>query len=349
VVGWADWLISTLVIAFVSVVFGEYCHRLGIGTFLPVPLLAVALIAVCWLVNWTGTKLSGASQTALSAIKGTMLAGLILALFFFGDAPETTATAPGLSPELGAAALLVAMRAVVNTYGGWHASVYFGEEIVAPNRNIARSTFGGILLVTALYVGINAALLSVLTPTQMAGSELAVADAASRVFGPNGGLVITILALLSLLAIANLFVMVGSRIGFAMARDGVLPVALARTSPSGSPRVALTVGALVAAAFALSGTYEQLLSVSVPLTLATFAALDLAAIIMRRREPDLPRPFKMPLFPLPALIGLSLNLLLLVAMLVDDPLHTLIGIGGAVVLGIGYALLQQGRRAAEPA
>ena len=183
----------------------------------------------------------------------------------------------------------------------------------------------------------------------MAASELPVADAASHVFGPAGGVLITWLALVSLVAIANLFVMVGSRIGFAMARDGVLPAALARTSASGTPRVALTVGALVAAGFAVSGTYQQLLAVAVPLTVATIGALDLAAIVMRRREPDLPRPFKMPLFPLPALAGLTLNLILLAAMLIDDPLHTLIGIGAATVLGIAYALLGGGKNGAARA
>lgn len=344
VVGWADWMISTLVIAFISVVFGEYCHRLEIGMAVPAAALSVALIAACWSVNWTGTRLSGASQTAFSAIKGLLLAVLIVALFLFGDAPvmEAGAVAVPIAPSVGAAAALIAMRAVVNTYGGWHASVYFGEEIVAPSRNIARSTFGGILLITALYVGINAALLQVLTPAQMAASELPVADAASRVFGSTGGVLITCLALVSLVAIANLFVMIGSRIGFAMARDGVLPTALAQISASGTPRVALTVGALLAAGFAVSGTYQQLLAVAVPLTVATIGALDLAAIIMRRREPDLPRPFKMPLFPLPALAGLTLNVVLLAAMFIDDPLHTLSGIGAAVVLGMTYALLQRG-------
>lgn len=346
VIGWADWFISTLVVAFVSVVFGEYCHRLGIATAVPAAVLSVGLIAVCWAINWTGTRLSGASQTALSAIKGFVLAALVVALFLFGESAgeaQAPAAAAAPSPALGVAALLVAMRAVVNTYGGWHASVYFGEEIVAPDRNIARSTFGGILLVTALYVAVNAALLHVLTPAQMAASELAVADAAGRVFGPAGELVITVLALVSLAAIANLFAMVGSRIGFAMARDGVLPAALARTSASGTPRVALSVGALLAAGLAVSGTYGELLSISVPLTIATIGALDLAAIVMRRREPDLPRPFKMPLFPLPAVVGLILNAALLTAMFIDDSLHSAIGIGAAIVLGIGYALLRRTR------
>lgn len=340
VVGWADWLLTTLVVAFVSVPFGEYCHRIGIGRQAPAWAISIGLIAVCWAINWTGTKLSGASQTVLSAAKGLVLIALIGALLLFGEptpAAQTTA-ASAVSPAVGSAALLVAMRAVVNTYGGWHFGLYFGEEIVAPDRNIARSIFGGIALVMLLYVGVNAAMLYVLTPTEIAASELPVADAAARVFGRESGILMTGLALLSLGAIANLALMVVSRIGFAMARDGVLPAALTRTSASGTPRLALTVAAVAAAAFAASGTYAQLLAVGVPLTIAMIASLDLAAIVMRVREPDLPRPFKMPLFPLPAVAGLGLNLALLTAMFVDDPLRTGMGVGAAIVLGVGYAL-----------
>jgi APA family basic amino acid/polyamine antiporter len=342
VVGWADWIINTLVVAFVSVVFGEYLHRLGIGTAVPAWLLSIGLIAACWAVNWTGTRISGASQTILSAFKGLVLGGLVIALFLFGETGEPTpiVAAPPIAPAVGVAALLVAMRAVVNTYGGWYAGVYFGEELVAPERNVARSTFGGILLVTALYVAFNAALLHVLTPAEMAASELPAADATARVFGPRSGTLLTVIALVSVAASANLFLMVVSRIGFAMARDGVLPGRLARVSASGTPRAALTACALVAAGFAASGSYGELLSVAVPLTVAIIGSLDLAAIIMRRREPDLPRPFKMPLFPLPALAGLALNLALLAAMFFDDPLHTSMGIGAAIVLGIGYALVR---------
>jgi APA family basic amino acid/polyamine antiporter len=76
----------------------------------------------------------------------------------------------------------------------------------------------------------------------------------------------------------------------------------------------------------------------VPLTAAIIASLDLAAIVMRRKEPDLHRPFKMPLFPLPAMLGMALNLTLLVAMTIDDPWHSLIGIGASILLGAAYAL-----------
>ncbi|MDQ3078365.1 MAG: APC family permease [Pseudomonadota bacterium] len=347
VVGWGDWLTNVLVLSFISVVFGEYCHRLGIGTGWPVGAIALLLIIGCSAINWTGTRISGASQTLLSAFKGAALIALVVALFVMGgEAAPAAATAPAqtISPTLAVGGLLVAMSAILNTYGGWTGSVYFGEEIVTPERNIARATFGGVLFVLALYVAVNAAMLHVLTPAEMAASELPAADAAARVFGASGGTLITVVSLISLGAIANLYIMFSSRIGFAMARDGVLPRLLARTSASGTPRPAMIAGSAVAAAAALSGTYLELVAVVVPLTAAIIASLDLAAIVMRIKEPDLPRPFKMPLFPLPSIVGLLLNLTLLTAMVIDDPWHSALGIGAALVFGVGYALL--GRRTA---
>lgn len=345
VAGWADWLNSVLVLSFLSVVFGEYCHRLGIGTSLPIGVLSLVLILVCSAINWTGTRISGASQTLLSAFKGLAIVVLVAALFLFGGdgGPAPAASAgPQISPALAAGALLISISAVLNTYGGWTAGVYFGEEIVAPERNVVRATFGGIVLIMVLYVAVNAALLHVLSPSEMAASKLPVADAAARVFGPSADTLITAVSLLSIAAIANLYLMFISRIGFAMARDGVLPAMLARTSKSGTPRPALVAGAVVAAAAALSGTYLELVAITVPMTAALVAFIDFGAIVMRRKEPDLSRPFKMPMYPLPAILGILLNGGLTVAMLIADPWHAAIGIGGAIVLGMGYAWL--GRR-----
>lgn len=349
VTGWADWINNVLVVAFLSVVFGEYCQRLGIGATWPIWTLSLGLIAACWAINWTGTRISGASQTVLSAFKGVALIALVIALFVIspGDAPPPAAGATvALSPVVAFGALMIAMSGIINTYAGWTSSVYFSEEIVRPERNIARATFGGILFVLALYLAVNAALLNVLSPAEMAASKLPAADAAARIFGPSGETLITLVSLVSIAAIANLYMMFNSRIGFAMARDGVLPRRLAQTSTTGTPRAALAVSALASAAAAISGTYEEIIATTVPLTIAIIASLDLAAIVMRRKEPDMPRPFKMPLYPLPAIAGITLNLTLLVAMLIADPWHSALGIAAALLLGLGYALVGKRRRLA---
>jgi APA family basic amino acid/polyamine antiporter len=129
--------------------------------------------------------------------------------------------------------------------------------------------------------------------------------------------------------------MYASRVAFAMARNRVLPAPLASVSASGSPRLALACTAGAAAVLASSGGYERLIAIGAPFTFGVVAMVDLAAIRVRLAEPDLPRPFRMPLFPLPALVGLAVNLLLMAAVIYEDPLHSMIGL--AVLLAIGVA------------
>ena len=347
VAGWADYLVWIMALAFISVVFSEYLHELGVLRGVPGGVLAAGLIMACWALNLGGTRSSGATQTLFSAIKGAMLVGLIVALFAWRGEPGAEVEAAGTMPSatVGVLALVGAMRAIVNTYSGWWASSYFNEE-VRQSRDIVRATFGGILAITAIYVLVNAALLHVLSPTEMAATKLPAAAAATRALGPAGGMVMTAMAIFSVVAICNLVMMLVSRIGYGMARDRVLPRALMQVSAKGTPQVAMSVAAGLAIVAALSGTYETLIAVTVPTTLAMIGAVDLAAIRLRRREPELERPFRMPLFPLPAVIGFLINAGLLVAMVVEDPGHTVTGIGAAVILGIGYALFGKSEREA---
>ena len=178
-IGWTDWLSGTIVIAFVSVVFAEYLQRLGILPHAPRGILSLGLIVGCTVLNCSGTRVSGASQTILSALEGAGLVALILLLFIGSSAPEA-APVP-LSNSATGWGLAAAMRAIYNTYAGWITGVYFSEELVSPERTISRSTFGGIFLVTTLYVLTNAAILHVLSPAQIAGSKLAASDVSASV------------------------------------------------------------------------------------------------------------------------------------------------------------------------
>jgi len=331
--GWADWLNYTLAISFVSVVFAEYAHRLGLATALPLGALAVLLIGAVTLVNWAGTRASGASQVLGSAIKGFGLL-LLVAVLWVVPGHASAPSAPAAAPVFGLAAFATAMRAVAITYGGWSSCVYFCEEVHRPERNVVRSTFGGILLVMALYLLVNSSILHVLPREQIAASKLPVADAMAAVLGPASGSVITLLAIISVVAICNLQVMTAPRIAFAMARNGVLPSVLTRVSPSGTPRVALICTTVVAALLASTGGYERLIAMGAPFLIGVAAVSDLAAITMRIREPDLERPFKMPLFPLPAIIGFTVNALLIGAIFYEDPIDSSLGLGLLVAIGI---------------
>jgi APA family basic amino acid/polyamine antiporter len=342
--GWADLLQGMFSAAFMAVVFGEYLQRLGVATQWPRGLISALLLLVLWAIHIGGTKMGAASQVVGTALKGIGL--LILAALLFAGPPaaaETGGGIAGLPPALGIAAIAIAIRSVFMTYAGWNATIYFCEEMRDPSRHIVRATFIGIVAVTALYVLMNAAMLHVLTPAQMAASNLPAADALARVLGGRSDTVVTLLALVSVGAITNLTIMQFSRTVHGVARDGALPLALARVSANGTPRLALTVTTMTALLFAVAGGYETVLAMAAPVSMLINLVVDAAAIRLRLREPGLKRPFRMPLYPLPALAAGTINAALLLAVFWEDPLNS--SIGFAALLAIGAVYLARGRMA----
>lgn len=337
--GIADWLSNVAAIAFVSVVFGEYLHRLGLATTLPIGLLALALVLVIGSINWFGTKISGRSQEVGSAVKAGLFLILVGALMLAprGD-PVSSIPAAVLSPTIALGGLAIAMRGIFGTYSGWNAAAYFCEEVRDPGKSIARATFLGICIVTVIYVLVNLAFLRVLTPQEMAGSNLVAADAAARVFGAAADPIVTAVSLISLVTVTNAIVMIYPRVLFAMARDyGVTP--LTKVARNGSPRAALAVTVLVGALLATVGVYDLLLAFSVSLAALLGMAVNAAAIVLRRREPELERPWRMPLFPLPAVLALIVNGALLVAFVQEDPMTAVKAFALlAVLTGLAFSI-----------
>jgi APA family basic amino acid/polyamine antiporter len=332
IIGWSDYLNGAVVVSFVSVVFSEYLQRLGVLRGVPVGVIAITVIVSVGAINWTGTRTSGLSQSIGSALKGLGL--LLLITLLFATPAVSRESEP--SPMLSLAAIAIAMRAIQSTYGGWGTPAYFSEELHNPERNIARAVFGGILLVTVLYVLVNAALLHVLTPEQIAASTFPAADAARVVLGPRADAVVSTVALVSLFSLANVFLMFLSRLAYAMARRAALPARVAQVSASGTPRVALAMTALICASLAATGSYEQLLAMGTSLTILIDASVNASAIRMRLREPALARPFRMPLFPAPAILGLVVNTALLAAVIYEDPVNSSLGIGAIALLAALY-------------
>ena len=128
------------------------------------------------------------------------LVALVVTLFVAAKPEAAAAPPPPLFTWVAAA---VALRAIYGAYGGWQAAVYFSEEVHQPERNIARATFAGIALVTALYVLVNAAVLHVVPVGILVNSTLAVSDAAAMVLGPGSGTIVTVLAIICVATIAT--------------------------------------------------------------------------------------------------------------------------------------------------
>jgi APA family basic amino acid/polyamine antiporter len=277
-----------------------------------------------------------------SALKALGLIALVAALF-----SARPAATPAPPPAFGWLAAITAMRAIYGSYGGWQAAIYFSEEMHAPERNVARAIFAGIALVTALYLLVNAAALHVLPVGALAASKLAAADAASAAFGAGSGVIVTALAILCVATLANTQILELTRTNFALARAGRLPPALASVSAKGTPRRALMLGCVATALViaiadhAREQLYEVLLDLYAPFIMLIFLAMSYGAIVLRRAEPDLARPWKMPLYPLPAILSLVLNAGLLALFLIGD---WKTGLWSALLLACAVPLYWLGRR-----
>lgn len=338
IAGWAGWLILTSAQAFMSTVVAEFLHRLGVWPGTPTPVIAVGILALFWALNWTSTRIAGDSQVIFSAAKGLGLLAFVILLFANPGSPAPSP--PPVGHAVGIAAFAIAMRAIINTYNGWEDTVYHCEEMRRPEHVLPRSMATGIASVAILYLLVNAAMLHVLSPAQMANSNLAAADAARVVFGSTGDVIFTAFGVLSVAAITNLNIMRSARISFAMARQGYLPTRLSRVAASGTPRAALTVSVVLAAAIAATGTYQTIVASNVAVTMTLLIAVNAAAIRLRRVEPELHRPFRIPLFPLPPLVAIVVTLMLLAALIFEDPLHSIAGLGFVAVTGMIYWLIR---------
>jgi basic amino acid/polyamine antiporter, APA family len=338
VAGWGVWFVQITIEAFLAIVVAEFLHRLGVWPQVGTSVLAVGVLAVFVLLNLTGTRIAGGSQVAFVALKGAALIALVVLLF-----AQPASVHPVVSPgeALGLAGIVVAMRAIINTYDGWQELVLFGEEVKAPERTLPRAMATGILSVAVLYVLVNMALLHVLSPADMAQSTLPAADAARLALGLAGDLALTLFGVVSVAAITNLTVMKSARIAFALARAGHLPARLSVVASGGTPVAALAVSSILAAAFAATGTYGTVVAMNVAMTVALVVVVNLAAMRLRSTEPDLGRPFRIPFYPLPAIVAVGLNLVMLAALVFEDPTHSLGGVAFLAVVGAIYAIVRR--------
>ena len=330
---------SQAMLAFVT---GEFLVRLGVGggRFDP-GALAIGLLALFFVVNAMGTRISGALQIGLSSLKGAVLIGLVVVLFGQpGAAPDL---APPPTVAAGWFGFGAAMLVIIGAYNGWGDLAVYGEEIEDPGRSIPRALFGGIVGVAALYLAVNLALLHSLTPAEMARSDFAAADAARSLFGDRGDTIFTMFGVLSVGAITSLGLMSTSRVVFATARAGILPQWFARVTPRGTPMRALGLATAGSAAFLLSDAYLALSATSNTLSQCMFVLVALAVIALRRKQPDMPRPFRMPFYPFSAWLVVGFDVILLAVFVAQDPFNSLLGVVLVLALSAGYLALARAR------
>jgi basic amino acid/polyamine antiporter, APA family len=216
-------------------------------------------------------------------------------------------------------AVVTALRNVFLTYDGWYSPIYMSEESTQPTLTLPRAIIGGTVLVAAMYVIINIAILRVLPLPVLAASALPAADAARVVLPRGGDVLVTVISLMTVLSLVNATMLMAPRVLFAIGRDGFFTQKAAIVSAGGTPRVALAVTGLGVAALILSGTFEQIIAIAAVLFLLNYVSAYTALIVLRRREPATPRPYRAFGYPFTTVIVLAGCVLLWIAAIMEDP------------------------------
>jgi APA family basic amino acid/polyamine antiporter len=339
-VGWTDWLTYCAVLGYISIGLGEFAAVLAPSLAPMVTPIALAALLGFVALQWGGVRVSSRFQEVATAIKFAAFLALVLGCLASSGRVAQAPAGPHLTPAF--ASLIIALQSVVITYGGWQSALYFTEEDRDPQRNLPRAMIGGVAAVIVVYLLVNVALLAVLPIPDLARSTLPAADAAQIVLGGRGSQMITILSLVSLAPLLNAILMIGTRILYAMARDGMLPAKAAEVNAGGTPTVATLVTTAVAVVLIATGTFQKLVAVASFFLALNYFVCCLALIVLRRREPDAVRPFRAWGYPWSAGIVVAGAAAFVVAALVADTPNALValvllavGVGGRLVIRPG--------------
>lgn len=267
--------------AFLAIGFTKYA---GIDDPHLAKTIAVALIGIISVVNYVGVKWGAELQDSFMVLKLFLIALLIFLGFFSGKGSLQHFRELQEFPQPLWIALPLAMVPVMYTYSGWDATVYVAGEVKNPTRTIPISLFAGTFLVTGVYLAL-ASLYIYAIPVSAQGGEFRIVTSASKVFfGETIGTLIGRLVAISILGCLAATILTGPRIIYAMAKDGLLPVAAAEVhSKFCTPAKAIIFQAIWSSVLAVSGTFDQLLDyVTVPSLF--FAAVTVLGLFVIRKK-----------------------------------------------------------------
>jgi APA family basic amino acid/polyamine antiporter len=346
-VGWNDWLSTLASVSALAIVESEALASLFpplTPYLIPMAALAIAVTAMALL---RGVRESDRAQRTTSLVKAAVLLALIVACFVWRASHGAAAT-PAQSPAAPSGlalvvAMIAALQGIIFAYDGWTGVVYFSGEVKDPGRQIPRSLAGGLLATMLLYLLINAAFVAVLPLGSIAAAPLAAASVASVLFGTHGGTVVQLLIALSIPSALVANALMASRVGLVLGQDGLAPRAMARVNAGGTPSVALIGGAVVMELFLLTGTFERLIAICSFLFVASYAMSFASVFVLRRREPDAPRPYRSWGHPWTTGLVLVGSLVFLAASIAAEPKGGMIVAAVLVASYPAYRLLESRR------
>jgi len=297
-------------------------------------IVSVLMIVVVSGLNIRGTRQSADVQGIATTLKVVVIALLTVLLIATAHGP---AAVPGdwwpatwsFSTLTGG---VTAMIGVLWAYEGWQYVTFSAGETVDPQRTFARGIVVGTLILIAVYVLANVGYFSALGVAGVASSRTVASDAASAALGSWAALIVAAVILVSIFSASNGMMLTLPRLFFAMARDRLFIAKLAEVHPRfGTPAAAIVATAIWSTVLVLSGSFEQLLAYVVFMSWLWFALAALAIFAYRKREPDAPRPFRTPGYPLTPTLFILAALVIVVNTVIAQPVQSLVGLGLAVL------------------
>jgi APA family basic amino acid/polyamine antiporter len=296
--------------------------------------VAVAAITLLGAINYVGVRAGSATNAVLTVAKIT---GLVLLPIFAFVSPQTApAWTPIVSPDVASplSAFGVALIAVLWAVEGYYFVTYAAGEVKDPAKNLPRALAFGLLAVMAVYVIVNVAYLYALPMEALRGTERVAETAATAMVGPSGATIIAITVLVSTLGADAAVILSASRLFYAMAKDGLLFPAAAAVHPKyHSPHVAIIGLTVWSSILALSGTYEDLFTYVVFVSVLFSLLGGVALFRLRAARPAAERPYRVIGYPVVPILFILGALFMVINTLLSRPVQSIAGLG-LLVLGL---------------
>jgi APA family basic amino acid/polyamine antiporter len=344
----AGWMSATVGFsaptALAAMAFGGYLSGAVPGA--PPLLLALAVVWAIAFVHLLGARRASEFQNISTLVKVVLILAFIIAAFAAGT-PQSLSFAPS-ARDLGyivSPAFAVSLAFVMYSYTGWSAATYIAGEIRDPKRTLPISMIIAVITVTILYVALNAAFLYTTPIEEFAGQIDVALIAGQHVFGDTGGRIVGVLICAGLVSSISAMMWVGPRVTMVMGEDHPLLEPFARRTMNGVPVAALLFQLAIVTVLLLTQSFESILEfIQFSLTVSSFLTV-LGVIVLRHRDPDLPRPYRVWGYPLTPLLFLAVSLFMMAYMLVERPKQSLAGVAMMLTGLLVYWLSRRFRRA----
>ena len=328
--------------AAIAVMFGQQAAILLNNPSLVMP-MSIGVILLVGILNTFGSKTSGTIQTVSTVCKLIPL-GLIIVFGFIkgsGDNPVMSPlVAEGISPMGIIGQLLVA---ILFAYDGWINVGAIAGEMKNPGKDLPKAIIGGLSIVMAINVVINLAYLWVLPASELAQYASPASIVAEKIFGPVGGKLINVGILVSVFGCLNGYLLTGPRIPYTLANQKVLPAMFGKLNKHGVPANATLFMAVLSVIYALSGQFNLLSDLSMFAIWAFYTLTFIGVIKLRKTQPDLKRPYKVPFYPVIPIISICSGLFVVIDQLfLAGMKSSMISLGGVIITLIGlpvYAVM----------